>query len=218
MAQQQFDEAKLAVETAETQAAEAAGFAEEARVAAGLPEGDDASVPSADDATTEPGAEGSESEPEGATPGAEGSEPGADGEEPGGEGTEAPGAAGGAESSDDPYNEAMDNASQGTAQTEADRRTRGRSGNFLIAMAEAMGLMQAKFLGDALKHLDTMDSLSSVELPEGDADAERQHRELFLVAQSMFQADMQMFNISSQASATALRSTGEGMTAVVRKN
>ena len=218
LAQQQYDEAKLAVETAETQAAEAADLAEEARVAAGLPEGDDGSVPSADDATTEPGAEGSESEPEGATPGAEGSEPGADGEEPGGEGTEAPGAAGGAESSDDPYNEAMDNASQGTAQTEADRRTRGRSGNFLLAMAEAMGLMQAKFLGDAMKSLDTMDSLSSVEIPEGDADAERQHREAFLVAQSMFQADMQMFNIVSQASATALRSTGEGMAAVVRKN
>ena len=196
-AQEQYDEAKLAVETAETQATEAAGFAEKARVAAGLPVGADGSVETAEGGATEAGAEGS-------APGVEGVEDEIIGLD---------------EFSDDPYNEAMDNASEGIAQQENDRRTtRTRSGNFLLAIAEAMGLMQAKFLGNAMKNLDIMDSLSNAEIPEGDANAERQHREAFLVAQSKFQADMQMFNIVSQASATVMRSTGEGMAAVVRKN
>ncbi|MFK8080967.1 MAG: hypothetical protein AB8B97_11835 [Granulosicoccus sp.] len=226
-AQKEFDDAKEAVTTAEGEAAKARVFAEDARSEAGLSEDDDGSVPPSDDATTG-------SEPDDVAPGADGDEPsaaGADGDEPGAAGADGEEsgdevsessdemAADATESGDDPYDQAMDNASDGTNRQESDRRSRGaRSGNFLIAMAESLGLMQAKFLGNALKSLEIMDNLSEKTFDEKDFNGQRQHREDFLIAQSTFQADMQMFNIISQASATALRSTGEGMAAVVRKN
>ena len=105
----------------------------------------------------------------------------------------------------------MEIAGMGVAAGESERnapRHRGKGG-FLLAMAGALGEMQGKFLERALKNLDTMAGLS-------DQEGTGASRE-FLVAQGEFQANMQMFNITSQAAANALRSTGEGMAAVVRQ-
>ena len=52
--------------------------------------------------------------------------------------------------------------------------------------------------------------------PEQKQAAEANRRE-FILAQSQFQANMQLFNMMANMTSTSLKSLGEGMTSIARK-
>jgi hypothetical protein len=83
----------------------------------------------------------------------------------------------------------------------------GEGKNWLVALAGALSEVQGKFLKEALENMDTMKDLA------GDEDSSHE----FLTAQSEYQANMQMFNMMANASGTSLKSIGEGLTALARK-
>jgi len=90
---------------------------------------------------------------------------------------------------------------------------------WLAALAGALGGM----LGDrAVKMEQMMEKLDSLNseldgLSEDDTAAREQNTREFQTTLTAFQAESQMFSILSNASSTALKSIGEGVTAVARK-
>jgi hypothetical protein len=76
--------------------------------------------------------------------------------------------------------------------------------NWLVALAKNLGEMQGEFMDDAMANLDTMKEKGK-------------KSKAFSVAQSEFSANMQMFSLMANASSTAIKSIGEGMTALARK-
>lgn len=83
----------------------------------------------------------------------------------------------------------------------------GGPGHFLEALAEAMGTVQGNMLNQAKVHSDEMVTQS------GDAgDAQK-----FTLAQTAYTAKMQMFNIYSSQVATSLKTIGEAMSGIARK-
>jgi hypothetical protein len=55
------------------------------------------------------------------------------------------------------------------------------------------------------------------ERSEQEKKAENEKRDKFLIAQSEYQANMQMFNMMANMTATSLKSLGEGLTSIARK-
>ena len=100
--------------------------------------------------------------------------------------------------------------------------------NFFMALAAMCGSFQKKWLDLALKHLSDMNSMaggnaedgggtgtgSSNTPTEGGVEAADPN---FVVAQSKFQAAFQLFNMAANGCSTALKSLGEGLTAIARK-
>jgi hypothetical protein len=83
----------------------------------------------------------------------------------------------------------------------------GSGKNWLVALAGSLGELQHKFLEKALENMDTMESTA------GNDDQEKE----FLKAQSEYQANIQMFNMMANMTATSLKTLGEGLTAIARK-
>jgi hypothetical protein len=148
-------------------------------------------------------------------------------------------------SSEQSYDNAYDTASQGCATTE-DEKKKGK-GNWLVALAGALANVQAKFLDAAMENMKTMEENSSAavqgkdkteetQIPENETPEAKEAREAqeakdakaqdkkekaardeFLMAQSQYQANMQMFNMMANMTATSLKSLGEGLTSIARK-
>jgi hypothetical protein len=74
----------------------------------------------------------------------------------------------------------------------------------VFTLAKNLGEMQGEFMDDAMANLDTMKEKGK-------------KSKAFSVAQSEFSANMQMFSLMANASSTAIKSIGEGMTALARK-
>ncbi|MES9853152.1 MAG: hypothetical protein ABW170_15150 [Candidatus Thiodiazotropha sp. L084R] len=143
--------------------------------------------------------------------------------------------------SDNSYYNAYDTAKQGCATTEDDEKKGSGKGNWLVALAGALATVQAKFLDSAMEDMKTMEENSSAavskksgsdEIPENESPeqketrekqnaetekAEKEARDEFLQAQSRYQANMQMFNMIANMTATSLKSLGEGLTSIARK-
>jgi hypothetical protein len=70
-----------------------------------------------------------------------------------------------------------------------------------------------------MKNMDTMKENGSAAVSGGEQSAEDQEtqRNAFLEAQSQYQANMQMFNMVANMTATSLKSLGEGLTSIARK-
>ena len=83
----------------------------------------------------------------------------------------------------------------------------GGTGHFLEVLAKAMGTVQGNMLNQAKVHSDEMVNQSG---DTGDA-------QLFTIAQSQYTAKMQMFNIYSSQVATSLKTIGEAMSGIARK-
>lgn len=104
------------------------------------------------------------------------------------------------------------------------------SGNFLVALAEAMGSVQGDFLEAALAEQEAMEGMvdkmkenatTNVGLSD-DEKADKQQQEgldakEFSIAQSKFSANMQMFNMYSTQVSTGLKTIGEALTGIARK-
>lgn len=78
--------------------------------------------------------------------------------------------------------------------------------SWLVALASRLGEMQGNFMDKAQANLNNMESASG-DTQSGD----------FITAQNEFSANMQMFSMMANASSTALKSLGEGMSALARK-
>ena len=103
---------------------------------------------------------------------------------------------------------ALDDQMAGLGESSETKKKKGGGGrNFLEILADSMGQTQAKFLNEALEHSQTMESLAG--------NSER--ADDFTVAQSKYTAAMQMFNIYSNQVATTLKTLGEAMSAIARK-
>jgi hypothetical protein len=130
------------------------------------------------------------------------------------------------------------------ANNELDEENSGAEGgsqNWLVALARALADIQTKFLDAAMKNLATMeknaDAMDSASEDQGgagganndggqqggqangtdDADPNSSSRGAFMKAQSEFQANFQMFNMTANMTATSLKSLGEGLTSIARK-
>lgn len=86
---------------------------------------------------------------------------------------------------------------------EADESSK-EGGNWLIALAKALGNVQGEFIEKAMANLDTMENKG------------KESKE-FIKAQNEFTANMQMFSMMANTTSTALKAIGEGMTAIARK-
>lgn len=106
------------------------------------------------------------------------------------------------------YGDMLDNISEGIAE-EAAEEAEGKEGvNWLVALAGGLAKSQINFLDKAMEAQDTMEKASG----EGD-----EGRNDFIMAQSEYQANMQMFNMMANLTSTSLKSIGEGLTAIARK-
>lgn len=85
----------------------------------------------------------------------------------------------------------------------------GEAMNWLVRMAQKLGEAQGKWLTAADGHLATMDRLS------GNDDT--QARDDFVQAQAKYTATMQMFSMTAAATSTSLKTAGEGMAGIARK-
>jgi hypothetical protein len=104
--------------------------------------------------------------------------------------------------------DAMEQAGYSCAQQSAEEAEEGgENANWLVALAGSLAQVQHKFLDAALQNMKTMDNNAGVDGQE----------QTFLKAQSEYQANMQMFNMVANMTANSLKSLGEGLTAIARK-
>jgi hypothetical protein len=88
--------------------------------------------------------------------------------------------------------------------------------NWLVALAEAMAEVQNKFLSAAMKNQETMQA-NTPDSESKDQKAEDKKRKEFMKAQSQYSANMQMFNQTATTTATTLKTLGEALAAISRK-
>jgi hypothetical protein len=86
----------------------------------------------------------------------------------------------------------------------ADEGEGSEGANWLVALAAALGEMQGDFMDDAMQNMDTMKNNGK-------------KSKAFITAQNEFSANMQMFSMMANASSTAIKALGEGLTALARK-
>ncbi|MCF6363279.1 MAG: hypothetical protein L3J88_08035, partial [Gammaproteobacteria bacterium] len=103
----------------------------------------------------------------------------------------------------DAMGDALTSAAESTAQQASDEAEGKEGVNWLVALAGALAEVQYEFLDKAMDNMDTMKDQVG-----GDDSKE------FLAAQSEYQANMQMFNMTANMTATSLKSLGEGLTAI----
>ncbi|MEW8406310.1 MAG: hypothetical protein AB2688_16390 [Candidatus Thiodiazotropha taylori] len=84
----------------------------------------------------------------------------------------------------------------------------GKGDNWLVALAKSMAKIQSQHLN---KMLD-----AQKEMQENVGESE-ESRENFIDAQGRFQAESKLFGMASEATATALKSIGDGLSSIARK-
>jgi hypothetical protein len=113
---------------------------------------------------------------------------------------------------------------------------KGSAGNWLVELAKALADIQTEFLNKAMDNLQTMKNnkgaMDTEQSGQGqggngtaetgnagddNGDAQKASRGEFMAAQSEFQANFQMFNMMANMTATSLKSLGEGLTSIARK-
>jgi recombinational DNA repair protein RecT len=106
---------------------------------------------------------------------------------------------------------AMDNVEE-ESKKENKAECRGSSGgkgdNWLVALAKAMSTIQSSHLNKML------DAQKDMQDNVGEDEASR---EKFIEAQGKFQAESKLFGMASEATSTALKTIGEGLSSIARK-
>lgn len=102
-------------------------------------------------------------------------------------------------------------AQQSEAATSGKSKSGGTSGNWLEALAQAMGQALGNMASKLVADSNQLQSLS------GNASNSQSSAQQFQVAESEFQADSQLFGILSNAFATAIKSIGDGMSTLAQK-
>jgi len=105
---------------------------------------------------------------------------------------------------------AQNDEDNGAGSTEGRKNSKSSEGeapsNWLEKLAEGLAEVQSKWLDKADKHLETMNS-----------EADSEDSKAFTTAQSKYSAAMQMFSMSAAASSTSIKSVGEGLAGIARK-
>ena len=91
---------------------------------------------------------------------------------------------------------------------EPDPEFESAGGNWLEVLAEGMALIQSKWLSKATDAQETMNNSM------GESKTQQQ---AFTVAQSKYTAAMQMFSMTAAATSTSLKTIGEGLAGIARK-
>jgi hypothetical protein len=121
-------------------------------------------------------------------------------------------AAGGGSSGSNLASQILANGEAGQQATSASPDSaKGKSGNWLEALAQAMGTALGGMASKLVSESNTLQSLSS------NAGSGTQAADQFEQAESQFQADSQLFGILSNAFATAIKSIGDGMSTLAQK-
>ncbi|MES9830600.1 MAG: hypothetical protein ABW139_00005, partial [Candidatus Thiodiazotropha sp. DIVDIV] len=84
----------------------------------------------------------------------------------------------------------------------------GSKGNWLVMLAKAMSTIQGEHLN---KMLDASDRMQK------NTGEDEETRQAFLDAQGEFQAESKLFGMASEATATAIKSIGDGLSSIARK-
>jgi hypothetical protein len=98
--------------------------------------------------------------------------------------------------------------------------TKGGSTNWLVALATAMGKIAGQHLEKMMEAQDDMENSNTdtSEMNETDAaKAEKEDGKKFTEAQSRFQAESKLFAMTTDATSTALKSIGDGLSSLARK-
>lgn len=127
------------------------------------------------------------------------------------------------------------NACNSTNNLDKKKGEEGKSGNWLVQLAKALAEIQTEFLNKAMDNLKTMrenkDAMDTSQEGQGGSsatgesggnsvtndDKDKASRGEFMAAQAEFQANFQMFNMMANMTATSLKSLGEGLTSIARK-
>jgi len=97
---------------------------------------------------------------------------------------------------------------QGMADEAGKEADKGEAKNWLVALSNAMAEIQGKFLENAMTNLDEMGKLDPSEKSEaGD----------FMTQQGEYQANMKMFGMMAEALSTTLKTIGEALSSLSRK-
>jgi hypothetical protein len=104
---------------------------------------------------------------------------------------------------------------------DGDESKKGKS--WLVALAEAMGKIASEHLG---KMLDAQAEMEASSTPQEELDKmsdkdrltqEKKDSEEFTIAQSKYQAESKLFSMATEATSTALKSVGDGLASLARK-
>jgi hypothetical protein len=87
-----------------------------------------------------------------------------------------------------------------------DENTKKGKGNWLVALAQALGAKSGEHLKEMVKLGEQMGDMNSKKDPEKYAEV-----------QAMFQAESKIFGMFQEAISTMLKSIGEGLSSVARK-
>jgi hypothetical protein len=137
-------------------------------------------------------------------------------------------AAGGASSGGTDYaSEAGDTSDVRSSVTtscgEDDKKAKNGSGSWLVALAKAMGEMTGDHLQKMMQAQDRMED-SKVDDADLKGKSEEEQSQIkqekgkeFTQAQAEFQAESKLFAMCSEATSTVLKSVGEGLSSMARK-
>jgi hypothetical protein len=122
---------------------------------------------------------------------------------------------------------ASDSCKSEEQKEESDSKGKGScDGNWLVRLAKALAEVQNSFLSKAMENQETMqNNLPDEKTTEGmsaqekdDYKAQEQEkRKEFISAQSEFSANMQLFNQTATMTATTIKTLGEALAAISRK-
>jgi hypothetical protein len=108
-------------------------------------------------------------------------------------------------------------APQPTPDDDSDDAKKARSGNWLVALAQGMSRIAANHLNKMMDAQEKMEK-SSPETDKGlSKDDKQKNQNDFVVAQGEFQAESKLFSMSIEATSTAVKAIGDGLSSLARK-
>jgi hypothetical protein len=124
--------------------------------------------------------------------------------------------ASGSDFMDELIQKAGDQHCKDSIESKEEKESKLKGGNWLVQLARALADVQNKFLSAAFKNQETMNS-NAPDSESKDKKAEDDKRMKFMEAQAEYSANMQMFNQVATMTATSLKTLGEALAAISRK-
>jgi hypothetical protein len=96
-------------------------------------------------------------------------------------------------------------------------KAKGKGGSWFEALAAALGGMLGQRVGKLLDDMQTMKDNYAATLAKDPTAAQKDQASQYMAAMTDFQVQSQIFGMESQTSATAIKSIGDGLTDIARK-
>jgi hypothetical protein len=125
--------------------------------------------------------------------------------------------AGGGSSADGADGDGNSTLPQASTEDESEEAKKAKSGNWLVALAQGMSRIAANHLNKMMDAQEKMEK-SSPETDKGlSKDDKQKNQNDFVVAQGEFQAESKLFSMSIEATSTAVKAIGDGLSSLARK-